>query len=157
MHCPNCGKEVEGKFCSNCGKEIVDFSQEEVNSQVNEYFMNKINNAKNHNTYKKVIGIIMLVLGIIVALVYTSDKYTFTYRLIGIDTAIVFLIPGLLCATGGLLSLLSKENNTLLLVSGICYILTAVINTMGIKDVSILGILSIIFGIINIVYATKKK
>ena len=173
MYCSNCGSKTEGKFCSNCGKEVVESNV--VNSQTNqlnpemtEYFKQKLENKKNHNGYRLASGIVMIVLGavILLAAITISDALDKTgYRSLsdmylayrGLNITFVFTLPGLLILAGGILSIVSRKNNTLLLISGIAYLTAAIINMCAISDISILFILCCVFGPINLVFYSKSR
>ena len=126
-----------------------------------------MNAKKQHNGYRISTGIIMIVISSFVlfaALVLTSNKSSVYSRYITIDydaltTAILFALtlPGLCTLAGGILSIVSKKNNNLLLVSGILYLVAALVNMLAITDISILFILACTFGIINIVFYSKAR
>ena len=59
--CSKCGSEIQGNFCSNCGKKVGEVSS--YNSVVDDYLKQKIDNKNNHNTYRLVTGIIMIIIG----------------------------------------------------------------------------------------------
>lgn len=154
--CSKCGTKVEGNFCTNCGNKIEE-NNIQISNEVSDYLQDKIRSAKNHDTYRVVVGIIMLILGFCVFVVSLSDEYTVTYELLGYDMTLGFMIPGIVTLIAGILSILSKKTNSLLLLSGILYIIAGLCNLCGISDVSFLLILSIVFGIINIVFYSKAN
>lgn len=174
MYCSNCGSKVEGKFCSNCGKEVVENNvvdntqNNQFNPEMNEYFKQKLENKKNHSGYRIASGVVMIVLGAIILLSALtisdaldsrsyrsfSDMYL-AYR--GLNITFVFTLPGLLILAGGILSIVSKKNNTLLLISGVAYLTAAIINMCAISDISILFILCCVFGPINLVFYSKSR
>ena len=134
--CTKCGNELKegAEFCTSCG--------------------NKVNGTV--KTYKEtksftVMGVCMIVLSLIVMCGATADGISDK-----LDVNVVFIIPALVAIAGGILSIMSKNNKSFLIYSGALYILAAAINTYGIKDVSIFGIVNIIFAIYNIVKGTKK-
>ena len=174
MYCSNCGSKVEGKFCSNCGKEVIQNNiQENVQNnqfspEMNEYFKEKLESKKNHNGYRLATGIVMIIIGALVLLAslalsdrldskshYNISSIYYAYR--NIDLTLVFTLPGLLVLAGGILSIVSRKSNVLLLISGIGYLCAALINMSAIKDISILFILCCIFGPINIVFYSKAR
>ena len=134
--CTKCGNELKegAEFCTSCG--------------------NKVNGTV--KTYKEtksftVMGVCMIVLSLIVMCGATADGISDK-----LDVNVVFIIPTLVAIGGGILSIMSKKNKSFLIYSGALYILAAAINTYGIKDVSIFGIVNIIFAIYNIIKGTKK-
>jgi len=108
----------------------------------------EVKNKTNHSTYKTTTGIIMIILGTCMIL-GASEVYG--------NSLIILSIPGLFSIIAGVLSLLSKKNNELLLYSGILLFIGAVVNFLGIYDVSIFMIVAIIFGIFNFVYLKDSK
>ena len=78
-------------------------------------------------------------------------------NLIGYNVFLGFTLPGIFSLAGGILSILSRKRNILLLVTGILYLCGALVNMCGIHDVSILFILSVVFGILNIVFYFKNR
>ena len=151
--CSKCGSEIQGNFCSNCGKKVGEVSS--YNSVVDDYLKQKIDNKNNHNTYRLVTGIIMIIIGS--CLVLTSMNEESARNLIGYNVFLGFTLPGLFSLAGGILSILSRKRNILLLVTGILYFCGALVNMCGIHDVSILFILSVVFGILNIVFYFKNR
>ena len=73
------------------------------------------------------------------------------------NSFLVFFLPGLLGLIAGILKITNKRNNSLLLTAGICSIVGTLINTIGILDLSIYGIFALVFGILDIKYASSKK
>jgi len=169
--CGNCGKEMseEQRFCPNCGKEFVTSVNENVmgqtytNTNVNTYsntnanmnsytYTNAYNGVKNvkgnHNTYKMVIGILMILIGICLlsAGLQSYDD----------NAVLIYILPGILGIVASILTLCSRNNHSLLMPAGIVFIVSAGVNFLGIYDISIYSILAIVFGILNIVYCKKK-
>ena len=135
------------RFCQNCGTELNETQDICLGCGV---FINKDISAKkknkgNHSGYKTTTGIIMIILGACMILGASDEIYEYPL--------IVFSIPGLLGLTSGILNLISKKKSNLLLVSGILMFIGALVNFLGILDVSIFMILAIIFGIFNIIYS----
>ena len=139
-----------GKFCQNCGKELSEnqdiclgcgvlLNKEKVTETV------KVKEKGKHSVYKTTTGIIMIVLGACMILGANDDIYEFP--------VIVFSIPGLLGIVAGILNLNSKKNPSLLVISGTLLFIGALVNFLGIIDVSIFMILAIVFGIFNIIYS----
>ena len=126
--CPNCGSELtEGQvFCANWGKELVKQPEKKE--------------VKNHNTYAIVTGIVMIILGISLLSLFGTSIF-------------VYGLPGLCGISGAVVGMNSTKNKKLLMISGIIYLVGAVINTIAITDISIFGILSIVFGILNIKFS----
>ena len=153
--CVHCGSEVESSFCPNCGTKVDDGTQ--YSNEVNEYVKQRIDSKKNHNTYRTVTGIVMIIIGACLLIFSMNDEQTHAYELYGYSIMLGFTLPGVMSLTGGILSLLSKNKNQLLLYSGISYFIGAVINMCGISDVSLLFIMSCIFGALNIVFYNKTR
>lgn len=147
MFCSKCGEKIEGKFCTNCGTQAGQVVAAPTAKAVD----------NNHNTYKLVVGIIMVILGALIFIATLDDATVAKYELVGYDVTLGFMIPGIAAAVGGILSIVSKNNKQFLLFSGIAYVAAAVSNCVGIKDVSILFILSVIFGILNFVFYAKAN
>ena len=146
MFCSKCGEKVEGSFCTNCGTPAGQVISAPASKTAD----------NSHNTYRLVVGIIMVVLGALIFIATLNDETVAKYELIGYDVTLGFMVPGIAAAVGGILSIISRNNNQMLLFSSIAYIAAAVCNCIGIKDVSILFILSVVFGIINFVFYSKK-
>ena len=141
--CTNCGKELkeEQDVCLNCGKAVA-------NMQPSEEVKPEEKKDKNHNTFKMVTGIIMIVLGFcLVAASGSLDYYD--------SPLLVFTIPGLLGLISGILAINSKKNNSLLLPAAILLFAGALINIVAIRDISIFAILGIVFGIFYIKYSKE--
>ena len=151
--CSKCGSEIQGNFCSNCGKKVGEVSS--YNSVVDDYLKQKIDNKNNHNTYRLVTGIIMIIIGSCLLLASMNEESA--RNLIGYNVFLGFTLPGIFSLAGGILSILSRKRNILLLVTGILYFCGALVNMCGIHDVSILFILSVVFGILNIVFYYKNR
>ena len=178
-YCSNCGSQVEGSFCTNCGTKIQDGNVNVQNNafngannaglsnEVNAYFQQKIDAKKNHNGFRIAVGVIMIVLGAIMffagitiksALESTNVLTRLEYaQYININLTLAIILPSLLVLAGGILSIISKKNNMLLLISGIAYLVAAICNICAISDISILAILCLIFGPISIVFYTKTR
>lgn len=138
------------KFCENCGTELKEF--QDVCLGCGRMLPNRNNNIpikkqKDHSGYVKVSGIIMIILGFCLICGMTLNEYE--------QPVLVFGLPGVFAIISGILSLCSKSNKNLLLLAGIFLIIGAVINFIGIIDISIFFILAIIFGILDIVYSRK--
>lgn len=138
------------KYCQNCGKELNETQDICLGCGV---FINKETPVKkknkgSHSGYKTTTGIIMIVIGACMILGASDELYDYPL--------VVFSIPGLLGLTSGILNLVSKKRPNLLLVSGILMFIGALVNFLGIIDVSIFMILAIIFGIFNIIYSKDK-
>ena len=59
--CVHCGSEVDSSFCPNCGTKVEDGTQ--YSNEVNECVKQKLDNKKNHGTYRIVVGIVMIIIG----------------------------------------------------------------------------------------------
>ena len=151
--CSKCGSEIQGNFCSNCGKKVGEVSS--YNSVVDDYLKQKIDNKNNHNTYRLVTGIIMIIIGSCLLLASMNEESA--RNLIGYNVFLGFTLPGIFSLAGGILSILSRKRNILLLVTGILYLCGALVNMCGIHDVSILFILSVVFGLLNRVFYYKNR
>lgn len=130
------------KFCANCGAELKE--GQDVCLGCGKVLAKKEEKKKNHNIYITISSIVMLVLG--VALLMNFQLSAFVYG-----------IPGILAIAAGIVGLCSKKNKDLFLVSGILHLAGAAINTIAIMNISIYGILSIIFGVMNIIYSKEKS
>lgn len=148
--CGNCGKEIQGNFCSNCGKKVGEVSS--VNNSSDDYSKNK-----KHDIYRLVSGIVMILLGACLVLASLGEEDVSFYESIGYNLLLAFTLPGLFSLIGGILSIVSRKYNILLLISGILFACGAVVNMCGIHDVSILFILSVIFTIFNIMFYLKNR
>lgn len=146
--CGNCGSKVEGEFCSNCGTKVGAPANTGVNTQMQ--------NKENHATYRLVVGIIMIILGSCIFIASVGDNAS-TLEAVGYNTFLGFTIPGLCALAGGILSIVSRKNNQMLLFSGICFVVTAISNMCGIKDISLLFILCCIFAPLNFVFYSKAN
>lgn len=154
--CGKCGAKVEGQFCSNCGNKITDNAESVVsNNDANEFLKQQMINKKNHNTYRLVVGIVMIILGFCVFIASMSNKESL--EAIGYNSVLGFMLPGLFALAGGILSIISRNDNKFLLYSGICYVVTALCNMIGIENISLLFILCCIFAPLNFVFCTKAN
>ena len=170
-YCSNCGSKVEGSFCSNCGAKIESNIQvnngNQLNNEVNNYFQQQIQKKKNHDGYRLASGIVMIILGVIVffagiyikseldgSTIYKAIQYREYFDM---NLTLVFVLPGLLTLAGGILSIVSRKENILLLISGIAYCVAALCNICAISNISILAIVCLVFGPINIVFYTKTR
>ncbi len=148
--CGKCGAEITEDFCTSCGAKASEATAT-VNSDVNEYFRDKLMSKKRHNAYRIAAGVIMLILGFLVTfagLLYDELDVSIAFD----NVALALVLPGIFTFVGGLLSIISKKVNVLLLCSGISYILAAIFNAVGIQNISLLFILCAIYAPINIVY-----
>lgn len=140
-----------GKFCTNCGKEIKE--DQDICLGCGKIIKKEPTPVKkDHKTYIITTCIIMLVISASLLISGLSES-TLEYG----NRIIVFTIPGVLGIIGGVLSLLGNKNKMLLLISGLVYFTGALINFVAIIDISIFAILSIIFGIFNIIYSKEKE
>ena len=140
-----------GKFCTNCGKEIKE--DQDICLGCGKIIKKEPTSVKkDHKTYIITTSIIMLVISASL-LISGLNESTLEYG----NRIIMFTIPGVLGIIGGVLSLLGNKNKMLLLISGLVYFTGALINFVAIIDISIFAILSIIFGIFNIIYSKEKE
>lgn len=137
-----------GKYCSNCGSELNEMQDICLKCGVllkkDEAIVTK---KKNHNGYIKTSSIIMIIIGACMILGANENSYMYD------NTIVVFILPGILAIISGILALNSKKNNKFLLYSGVLYIIGAIVNCVGIVDISLYMILAVIFGIFNIIYS----
>lgn len=143
---------MEPKFCVHCGKELKE-GQEVclgcgvlIKSNVEEKKNTQTNGVKN-GTYKTITGILMIILS--VCLLMASADYDIDFAIL------VFILPGLFGLVAGILNLCSKSNHSLLKTAGALFFVGAGFNFIGILDISVFTILSVVFGILNLVYAKK--
>lgn len=157
--CSKCGSKVEGNFCTNCGTKITEKAEtvKIISNDVNDYLKDKVRAKRDHSTYRLVLGIIMIVLGFCVFIVSLNEESVLKYEMLGYNVTLGFMLPGLAILAGGILSIISRNNNKLLLISGICYVVAAICNVCGIQDISILFILCCIFAPMNFVFYTKTN
>lgn len=154
--CSKCGAKVEGNFCTNCGNKIEE-NNIQISNEVSDYLQDKIRSAKNHDTYRVVVGIIMIILGFCVFIASINDETTLKYELLGYDITLGFMLPGIATFIGGILSIVSRKTNKMLLISGLCYVAAAICNVCGIEDISFLFILCCIFAPLNFVFYSKAN
>ena len=154
--CTVCGQEVEGKFCPNCGNKAVEEGTV-VTQEVADYMKTRLENKKNHGTYKMVVGIIMTILGTLILVGGLDDGVELLGDLADYDTTLAFVVPGVLTIIAGVMLIVSKFVKELLPISGVAFLVAAIVNMIGISNISILAILGIIVGILNIVYFFNKK
>ena len=151
--CGKCGAELKDEFCTSCGAKAGEAaSSAAVGNDVNEYFREKMMNKKKHNGYRMAAGIIMIILGALLCCVAIAADDIESVDVSSYNVALVFLIPGLFTLVGGILSIISRKVNVLLLVSGILYALAAICNAIGIENISLLFIICAVYAPVNIVY-----
>ena len=97
---------------------------------------------KGGNGYFTATGIIMALLSMCVLLNYNNDQFG--------NPILIFVIPGILGLIGGISQLLHSKSKVFILVTTVCFYALTIINFIGVKDLSLLGILAIILGSINI-------
>lgn len=150
--CVNCGTEVNENFCPNCGAKVG-----EVNTINDVQTVEKSSDKKNFNVYKLIVGIIMIFFGVCLVIFSSNSDKTYLYELAGYNIALAFTIPGILSLISGTLSILSRKNNILLIPTAVIFFITAIVNMVGISDISVLFIMSCVFGILNIVFYMKTR
>lgn len=156
--CSKCGTKIEGNFCTNCGTKATEkVETQKLSNEVNDYLKDKVRTKRNHNNYRLIIGIIMIILGFCIFIVSLSDEEVLKYEAVGYNMLLGFTLPGLAVLSGGILSIISRNNNKLLLISGICYVAAAVSNVCGIQDISLLFILCCVFSPLNFVFYSKTN
>lgn len=156
--CSKCGSKVEGSFCTNCGTKITEKVENKVtNNEINDYLMDKVNAKRNHDIYRLVVGIVMIVLGVCIFIASLGEDLIEKYEDLGYDVTLGFTLAGIAVLVGGILSIVARKNNNMLLVSGICYVAAAICNVAGIQDISLLFILCCIFAPLNFVFYSKTK
>lgn len=157
--CSKCGSKIEGAFCTNCGTKANEKAEATkiISNDVNDYLKDKARAKRDHSTYRLVLGIIMIVLGFCVFIVSLDEGSVTKYEDMGYNVTLGFMLPGIAALAGGILSIISRKTNKLLLVSGICYLLAAILNVCGIQDISLLFILCCIFVPLNFVFYSKTN
>ncbi len=144
------------KFCTNCGhplKEGADVCLNcgvYVNKNKEKNYENISSDTKkttNHKTYSMIVGIIFIILSFCVLIAGFQNSLNLEFPIF------VYTIPGVLGITAGILLLLASSNKSFFLISGVMMFICFFINFISQLDISILGILCIIFGIINCIYA----
>ena len=150
--CNVCGQEVEGNFCQNCGNKVTEESGA-VSKELTDFMAQKLENKKNHSVYKVTVGIIMTIIGALVLIGgLAEDSDVIFGELLDYNVTLAFVIPGIATIIGGVTHIVSKYVKPMLPVSGTLYLVAAVVNMVGIENISILAILGIVFGILNLVY-----
>ncbi len=130
--CENCGSELkeDQDVCLGCGKSIK-----------------KAVKKGGHNGYFISTSIIMLVISfcLFCAFFYEGEE------------PLVFFVPALFSTAAAIVCLAGKKNKVAVIVSGALYICGAIVNIIGIEDISIFTILSLVFAGINIGFGCKMK
>ena len=156
--CSKCGTKLEGNFCTNCGAKATDKGNNFVaNNDVNDYLKDKVRAKRNHDTYRLVVGIIMIILGSCIFIASLDEGITDKYELLDYNITLGLTLAGLATLVGGILSIVSRKNNKNLMLSGLCYVAAAICNIAGIRDVSILFVLCCIFAPINFVFYSNTN
>ena len=153
-YCSNCGTKVEGNYCTNCGAKIEN-SENTTIQHNNVVYTNIQQKENNYDGYRIAVGIIMIIIGGLVSL--GGVQATSSYGLTEMQIYTALIIPGFLTIISGILSIVSKNNNVLLLVSGVLYFVAAIANFFTIRDISILFILCAVFGSLNIAFYNKTN
>ena len=145
--CQYCGHElnIDQDVCLGCGK-AVNKAPENVEPQTKKI---------KHNGYYITTSIIMIIFAASMVITGLNAETIAEYELIYENLSMVFTIPGLLGLAGAIICLAGKKNKNMLIASGICYIVGAAVNLIGIADLSIFTIYAIIIAVFNIVFATK--
>jgi len=154
--CSKCGTKLEGTFCTNCGTK-ADVKTETVSSEVNDYLMDKVKAKRDHSIYRLVVGIIMIILGACIFIASFGEEFVEKYEDLGYDITLGFTLAGIAVLAGGILSVISRKNNKMLLISGICYVAAAICNVCGIQDISLLFIMCCVFAPLNFVFFSKTN
>ena len=155
--CSNCGSPLNGKFCSNCGAKSEINSANGLSEEANRYINQKIASKQNHNGYRIAVGVIMIILGALILIGLFNESTILEHESLEYDMGLGLLLPSIAVLIGGILSIISVNDNNLLLPSGICYIAAAVYNFFGIRDISLLFILCCVFAPINFAYYSSVK
>lgn len=150
--CVNCGTEVNENFCPNCGAKVG-----QVNTINDVQTVQKSDSKKSYNVYKLIVGIIMIFFGFCLVVFSGDSDKTYLYELAGYDIALAFTIPGVLCLISGTLSIISRKKFILLIPTAVLFFITAIVNMIGISDISILFLMCCVFGILNIVFYVKTR
>lgn len=149
-YCGNCGNKLEegAKFCSSCGHPVMQAADLNVNNMndLNPINSNVSNSDNKRGTYKLITGIIMIILASCLILAGMDDME---------ETIMIYTIPGILGLIAGILNICSRTNHNLLKTAGILFLVGAGVNFIGIFDISIYAILSVVFGILNLAYSKK--
>ncbi len=145
------------KFCSNCGSPLQEgqdvclkcglFIKKDNLNVSNDTYNTETKKSYYHKTYTIIVGIIFIFLSFCVLIAGFSGEYLVE------NPILVFTIPGMLGLLSGTILLLASSNKNLFLVSGLIMFICFLFNFLAQMDISILGILCIIFGIINCVYS----
>lgn len=127
-YCSNCGKKLNKNqdVCLNCGKNIK-------------------KGLINLDAYKKISGIINIILGFIID-ISAEEEWNDPSVMQGI---------GFVAIIAGILVLCSKKEKWLSIVSGILLIVSSIGLIMLYEDISIASIALLIFGIFNIALSDK--
>ena len=155
--CSKCGTKVEGTFCTNCGAKAEEKAEAIISNDVNDYLKDKAKAKRDHDIYRLVVGIVMIIIGVCVFIASLGEDLVEKYEDLGYDMTIGFTLAGIAALAGGILSIISRKNNKMLLVSGICYVAAAVCNVCGIQDISILFIMCCIFAPLNFAFYSKTN
>lgn len=131
------------KFCENCGAELKE--EQDVCLGCGK----ALKKAKSgHNGYFISTSIIMLVI---------SFCLFCAFGYYDADQPLVFLVPGLFSTAAAVVCLAGKKYKAAVITSGALYIAGAIVNIIGIEDISIFTILSLVFAGINIGFGCKMK
>jgi len=158
--CKNCGTPLQPGYqvCPSCGTPVAPVQQPmPMNNQQpmggvqmpmgpQPYY--QVPPKPKYSGYFMASSIIMLIFGVLLVLGSGTQDTT-------VDTTMALVLPGICGIVGGILCLIGKNNKIMIMVSGGVYILATIINSIAIGDVSIYGILAIVFGVLNIVFGLK--
>jgi hypothetical protein len=131
--CENCGSELkeDQDVCLGCGKSIK-----------------KAVKKGGHNGYFISTSIIMLVISFCLFCAFFYGEG---------EEPLVFFVPALFSTAAAIVCLAGKKNKVAVIVSGALYICGAIVNIIGIEDISIFTIMSLVFAGINIGFGCKMK
>ena len=131
--CENCGSELkeDQDVCLGCGKSIK-----------------KAVKKGGHNGYFISTSIIMLVISFCLFCAFFYGEA---------EEPLVFFVPALFSTAAAIVCLAGKKNKVAVIVSGALYICGAIVNIIGIEDISIFTIMCLVFARINIGFGCKMK
>ena len=155
--CSKCGTKIEGSFCTNCGTKADVKAETVISNDVNDYLKDKARAKRDHDIYRLVVGIVMIIVGVCIFIASLGEEYIEKYEDLGYDVTLGFTLAGIAALVGGILSIVSRKNNKMLLVSGVCYVAAAICNVCGIEDISLLFIMCCIFAPLNFVFYSKTN
>ena len=80
--CSKCGAKVEGNFCTNCGTNVAEKAETKtISNAANDYLEDKVKAKRDHDIYRLVLGIIMIILGFCIFIVSLDEASIDKYEL----------------------------------------------------------------------------